>query len=89
MMVFFHFVQDLKFELKVKNLALTDSRGYDLQKDIVVKVTSIKTQQVSAQYIYDYFFCMQQNSTLLNILYNAHTLVQFLLISFILCVVLL
>ncbi|KAM5164707.1 kinesin-like protein KIF28P [Mantella aurantiaca] len=39
-------MKDLKFELKVKNLALTDSRGYDLQKDIMVKVISTKTQQV-------------------------------------------
>ncbi|XP_068088038.1 kinesin-like protein KIF28P isoform X2 [Hyperolius riggenbachi] len=37
---------DLKFELKVKNLALTDSRGYDLQKDIMVKVINTATQQV-------------------------------------------
>uniref|UniRef100_A0A669NY74 Kinesin-like protein 6 n=1 Tax=Phasianus colchicus TaxID=9054 RepID=A0A669NY74_PHACC len=38
--------KDLKFELKVKNLALSDSRGYDLQKEITVKVTHETTQQV-------------------------------------------
>ncbi|XP_063773855.1 kinesin-like protein KIF28 isoform X2 [Pseudophryne corroboree] len=39
-------IKDLKFELKVKNLALTDSRGYDLQKEIMVKVINKITQQV-------------------------------------------
>ncbi|XP_065592582.1 kinesin-like protein KIF28P [Cyrtonyx montezumae] len=38
--------KDLKFELKVKNLALSDSRGNDLQKEITVKVTHGITQQV-------------------------------------------
>ncbi|XP_075057053.1 kinesin-like protein KIF28 [Mixophyes fleayi] len=39
-------IKDLKFELKVKNLALTDSRGYDLQKEIMIKVINKITQQV-------------------------------------------
>ncbi|XP_073401192.1 kinesin-like protein KIF28 [Dendrobates tinctorius] len=39
-------MKDLTFELKVKNLALTDSRGYDLQKEIMVKVIKTGTQQV-------------------------------------------
>ncbi|XP_053568220.1 kinesin-like protein KIF28P [Bombina bombina] len=39
-------MKDLIFELKVKNLALTDSRGNDLQKEIVVKVINKVTQQV-------------------------------------------
>ncbi|MEE6475467.1 hypothetical protein FKM82_010756 [Ascaphus truei] len=39
-------MKDLRFELKVKNLALTDSRGYDLQKEIMVKVISTITHQV-------------------------------------------
>ncbi|KAM3930883.1 kinesin-like protein KIF28 [Leptodactylus fuscus] len=39
-------MKDLMFELKVKNLALTDSRGYDLQKEIMVKVINKCTQQV-------------------------------------------
>ncbi|KAM8945525.1 kinesin-like protein KIF28 [Pelodytes ibericus] len=39
-------LKDLKFELKVKNLALTDSRGHDLQKEIMVKVVNNNTHQV-------------------------------------------
>uniref|UniRef100_A0A7M4G035 Kinesin-like protein n=1 Tax=Crocodylus porosus TaxID=8502 RepID=A0A7M4G035_CROPO len=38
--------KDLKFELKVKNLASSDSRGYDLQKEIIVKVMHKITKQV-------------------------------------------
>ncbi|KAM9196771.1 kinesin-like protein KIF28 [Mergus octosetaceus] len=38
--------KELKFELKVKNLALLDSRGHDLQKEITVKVTHATTNQV-------------------------------------------
>ncbi|XP_064366247.1 kinesin-like protein KIF28 [Dromaius novaehollandiae] len=38
--------KDLTFELKVKNLASSDSRGYDLQKEIIVKVTHVTTNQV-------------------------------------------
>ncbi|XP_060099840.1 kinesin-like protein KIF28 [Heteronotia binoei] len=38
--------KDLKMELKVKNLASSDSRGYDLQKEIIVKVTHNITNQV-------------------------------------------
>lgn len=33
-------------ELKVKNLALSDSRGYDLQKEVMVKVTNQRTHEV-------------------------------------------
>ncbi|XP_012499794.1 PREDICTED: kinesin-like protein KIF28P [Propithecus coquereli] len=36
----------LKMELKVKNLASSDSRGYDLQKEVMVKVTNQRTHQV-------------------------------------------
>uniref|UniRef100_A0A8D1DWH2 Kinesin motor domain-containing protein n=1 Tax=Sus scrofa TaxID=9823 RepID=A0A8D1DWH2_PIG len=36
----------LKMELKVKNLASSDSRGYDLQKEVTVKVTNRQTHQV-------------------------------------------
>lgn len=39
-------LQDLKMELKVKNLASSDSRGYDLQKEVMVKVTHQRTHQV-------------------------------------------
>ncbi|XP_078413744.1 kinesin-like protein KIF28 [Cetorhinus maximus] len=38
--------KDLKFELEVKNLALTDSRGQDLIKEVMVKVTNKMTHQV-------------------------------------------
>ncbi|XP_074844513.1 kinesin-like protein KIF28 [Carettochelys insculpta] len=38
--------KELKLELKVKNLAASDSRGYDLQKEVIVKVTNKKTKQV-------------------------------------------
>ncbi|XP_058131342.1 kinesin-like protein KIF28P [Dasypus novemcinctus] len=36
----------LKMELKVKNLASADSRGCDLQKEVMVKVTQETTRQV-------------------------------------------
>uniref|UniRef100_A0A670ZBJ6 Kinesin-like protein 6 n=1 Tax=Pseudonaja textilis TaxID=8673 RepID=A0A670ZBJ6_PSETE len=38
--------KDLKLELKVKNLASSDSRGYDLQKEIIIKVVHKVTKQV-------------------------------------------
>ncbi|XP_062981482.1 kinesin-like protein KIF28 [Elgaria multicarinata webbii] len=38
--------KDLNLELKVKNLASSDSRGYDLQKEVIVKVTHKITNQV-------------------------------------------
>ncbi|XP_028258078.1 kinesin-like protein KIF28P [Parambassis ranga] len=34
------------FKLEIKNLALSDSKGHDLQKDIVVRVTSKGSKQV-------------------------------------------
>ncbi|XP_005349033.1 kinesin-like protein KIF28P [Microtus ochrogaster] len=36
----------LKMELKVKNLASSDSRGFDLQKEVMVKVTKPSTHEV-------------------------------------------
>ncbi|XP_044123022.1 kinesin-like protein KIF28P [Neovison vison] len=36
----------LRMELKVKNLASSDSRGYDLQKEVMVKVTHQRTREV-------------------------------------------
>uniref|UniRef100_A0A8C6W6S2 Kinesin family member 28 n=1 Tax=Nannospalax galili TaxID=1026970 RepID=A0A8C6W6S2_NANGA len=39
----------LKMELKVKNLASSDSRGYDLQKEVMVKVTKQRTHEVRPQ----------------------------------------
>ncbi|CAM4538559.1 kinesin-like protein KIF28 [Caretta caretta] len=38
--------KELKLELKVKNLASSDSRGYDLQKEVIVKVTNKMSNQV-------------------------------------------
>nr|XP_060633107.1 kinesin-like protein KIF28P [Anolis sagrei ordinatus] len=38
--------KDLEMELKVKNLASSDSRGYDLQKEVIVKVANKVTNQV-------------------------------------------
>ncbi|XP_072906571.1 kinesin-like protein KIF28 [Hemitrygon akajei] len=38
--------KDLSFELEVKNLALTDSRGSDLAKEVMVKVTNKVTDEV-------------------------------------------
>ncbi|XP_055495265.1 kinesin-like protein KIF28P [Leucoraja erinacea] len=38
--------KDLSFELEVKNLALTDSRGSDLAKEVIVKVTNKVTDQI-------------------------------------------
>lgn len=37
----------MEFKLEIKNLALSDSRGHDLQKDIVVRVTSAGSKQVA------------------------------------------
>ncbi|XP_043951875.1 kinesin-like protein KIF28P [Gambusia affinis] len=36
----------VEFKLEIKNLALSDSRGHDLQKDIVVRVTDAGSKQV-------------------------------------------
>ncbi|KAI5179921.1 Protein Elys [Manis pentadactyla] len=38
--------KELKMELKVKNLTLSDSRGCDLRKEVMVKVTNQRTQRV-------------------------------------------
>ncbi|XP_019514564.1 PREDICTED: kinesin-like protein KIF28P [Hipposideros armiger] len=38
--------KELKMELKVKNLASSDSRGNDLQKEVMVKVTNQRTHEV-------------------------------------------
>ncbi|XP_068925231.1 kinesin-like protein KIF28 [Petaurus breviceps papuanus] len=39
-------MKGLKLELRVKNLASSDSKGYDLQKEVIVKVTNRETQEV-------------------------------------------
>ncbi|XP_077941219.1 kinesin-like protein KIF28 [Gasterosteus aculeatus] len=36
----------VQFKLEIKNLALSDSKGHDLQKEIVVRVTSLGSKQV-------------------------------------------
>lgn len=37
----------MEFKLEIKNLALSDSKGHDLQKEIVVRVTAVGKKQVS------------------------------------------
>ncbi|XP_077095110.1 kinesin-like protein KIF28 isoform X4 [Siphateles boraxobius] len=36
----------VEFKLEIKNLAMTDSKGHDLEKDIAVRVTSVESKQV-------------------------------------------
>ncbi|XP_064811729.1 kinesin-like protein KIF28 [Oncorhynchus masou masou] len=36
----------VEFKLEIKNLALSDSKGHDLQKEIAVRVTSLENKQV-------------------------------------------
>ncbi|KAK6304227.1 hypothetical protein J4Q44_G00248130 [Coregonus suidteri] len=36
----------VEFKLEIKNLALSDSKGHDLEKDITVRVTSLENKQV-------------------------------------------
>ncbi|KAM3877397.1 kinesin-like protein KIF28P [Diretmus argenteus] len=36
----------VEFKLEIKNLALSDSKGHDLEKKIVVRVTSLESKQV-------------------------------------------
>ncbi|XP_029932583.1 kinesin-like protein KIF28P [Myripristis murdjan] len=36
----------VEFRLEIKNLALSDSKGHDLEKEIVVRVTSLESKQV-------------------------------------------
>ncbi|XP_062303507.1 kinesin-like protein KIF28P [Osmerus eperlanus] len=38
--------KEVEFKLEIKNLALSDARGHDLEKDIAVRVTSLKNRQV-------------------------------------------
>ncbi|XP_019746414.1 kinesin-like protein KIF28P [Hippocampus comes] len=39
-------LQGVEFKLEIKNLVLSDSKGHDLEKEIVCRVTSKHTQQV-------------------------------------------
>ncbi|KAG9268979.1 kinesin-like protein KIF28P [Astyanax mexicanus] len=36
----------VEFTLEIKNLAMSDSKGHDLEKEIVVRVTSVESKQV-------------------------------------------
>ncbi|XP_056135305.1 kinesin-like protein KIF28 [Lampris incognitus] len=36
----------VEFKLEIKNLALSDSKGHDLEKEIVIRVTSLESKQV-------------------------------------------
>ncbi|XP_046712112.1 kinesin-like protein KIF28P [Silurus meridionalis] len=36
----------VEFKLEIKNLAMSDSKGHDLEKEIVVRVTSVQSKQV-------------------------------------------
>ncbi|XP_053173114.1 kinesin-like protein KIF28P [Scomber japonicus] len=36
----------VEFKLEIKNLALSDSKGHDLEKEIVIRVTSVGSKQV-------------------------------------------
>ncbi|KTF81441.1 hypothetical protein cypCar_00024722, partial [Cyprinus carpio] len=42
----FLFFQGVEFKLEIKNLAMSDSKGHDLEKDIAVRVTSVESKQV-------------------------------------------
>lgn len=37
----------MEFKLEIKNLAMSDSKGHDLEKEIVVRVTNVQSKQVS------------------------------------------
>ncbi|XP_072321713.1 kinesin-like protein KIF28P [Eucyclogobius newberryi] len=39
-------LKGVEFKLEIKNLALSDSKGHDLKKDIVVRVTTLGNKQV-------------------------------------------
>ena len=38
--------QGVVFKVEIKNLALSDSKGHDLEKEVVVRVTSLESKQV-------------------------------------------
>ena len=39
-------LQGVEFKLEIKNLALSDPRGHDLEKEIAVRVTAVAQKQV-------------------------------------------
>lgn len=40
--------------MEIKNLAMTDSKGHDLEKDIVVRVTSVESKQVRIMILWEF-----------------------------------
>lgn len=46
--------QGVEFKLEIKNLAMTDSKGHDLEKDIVVRVTSVESKQVRIMILWEF-----------------------------------
>lgn len=50
----------MDFKLEIKNLALLDSRGHDLQKDIVVRVTSRGSKQAGGVFSLPLSFSVTQ-----------------------------
>lgn len=53
--------QGVDFKLEIKNLALSDPKGHDLQKDIVVKVTSLASKQVGPFVFFIVYFELYQS----------------------------
>lgn len=47
--------QGVEFKLEIKNLAMSDSKGRDLEKEIAVRVTSVESKQVNKQVIFYVF----------------------------------
>ena len=41
--------QGVVFKVEIKNLALSDAKGHDLEKEIVVRVTSLESKQVKGK----------------------------------------
>lgn len=40
-------IQGVEFKLEIKNLAMSDSKGHDLEKETVVRVTNVQLKRVS------------------------------------------
>lgn len=49
-------LQGVEFTLEIKNLALSDSKGHDLEKKIVVRVTAAEQKQVGPSAVFH--FCL-------------------------------
>lgn len=45
-------LQGVEFTLEIKNLALSDSKGHDLEKTIVVRVTAAEQKQVGPSAVF-------------------------------------